>query len=35
MVKTANSILINERAEEIEKELTSIKDMMDLIPGTK
>jgi len=35
MVKTANSILINERAEEIEKELTSIKDMMDLIPGAK
>ena len=35
MVKTANSILINERAEEIEKELTSIKEMMDLIPGTK
>ena len=35
MVKTANSILVNERAAEIEKELTSIKDMMDLIPGTK
>jgi phosphoenolpyruvate phosphomutase / 2-hydroxyethylphosphonate cytidylyltransferase len=35
MVRAANSILINERAEEIEKELTSIKDMMDLIPGTK
>jgi phosphoenolpyruvate mutase len=35
MVKAANSILINERAEEIEKELISIKEMMNLIPGTK
>ena len=34
MVKTAESILINERSKEIEDKLTSIKDMMDLIPGT-
>ena len=34
MVKTAESILTNERSKEIEDKLTSIKDMMDLIPGT-
>ena len=34
MVKTAKSILTNERSKEIEDKLTSIKDMMDLIPGT-
>ena len=35
MVKTAKSILQNERSKEIENELTSIKAMMELIPGTK
>ena len=34
MVKTAESILTHERSKEIEDKLTSIKDMMDLIPGT-
>jgi phosphoenolpyruvate mutase len=35
MVKAAESILRNERSKEIEENLTSIKEMMNLIPGTK
>ncbi len=34
MVEVANSILKNGRSKEIEDKLTSIKEMMDLIPGT-
>ena len=34
MVETANSILKNGRSKEVEDKLTSIKEMMDLIPGT-
>ena len=34
MLEVANSILKNGRSKEIEDKLTSIKEMMDLIPGT-
>jgi phosphoenolpyruvate phosphomutase len=35
MVDTAKSILKNKRAYQIEKKLLSIKDILELIPGTK
>ena len=35
MVRTANSILKNERSKEIDKELATINEMLNLIPGTK
>ena len=35
MVKTAKSILKNKRSLEAEKKLLSIKDILELIPGTK
>lgn len=35
MVNTAQSILINERSAEADSELLSIKDILELIPGTK
>ena len=35
MVNTAKSILKNKRAYQIEKKLLSIKDILELIPGTK
>jgi phosphoenolpyruvate phosphomutase len=35
MVKTAKSILINKRSLEAEKKLLSIKEILELIPGTK
>jgi len=34
MINTAKSILLNSRAQEIEKDLMSIKNILDLIPGT-
>ena len=35
MVKTAKSILKNQRSFEIESELLSIKEILNLIPGTR
>ena len=35
MVNAANSILKNERSKEIDNKLATIKEMLDLIPGTK
>jgi phosphoenolpyruvate phosphomutase / 2-hydroxyethylphosphonate cytidylyltransferase len=35
MVKTAKSILINERSSECDSELLPIKDILELIPGSK
>ncbi|MDA7713379.1 phosphoenolpyruvate mutase [Candidatus Pelagibacter sp.] len=35
MVKTAKSILRNERSKEIDSSLATIKEMLELIPGTK
>jgi phosphoenolpyruvate phosphomutase len=35
MMKAAKSILENQRSFDIEKELLSIKEILDLIPGTR
>ena len=35
MTNTAKSILLNSRAYEIDKKIMSIKDILNLIPGTK
>ena len=35
MVKTAKSILKNKRSLEIEKKIMPIKEILELIPGTK
>jgi phosphoenolpyruvate phosphomutase len=35
MLKTAKSILVNQRSAECDSQMMSIKEVLELIPGTK